>query len=168
MAVNISARQLNDPAFCDLVATVLAANGMPAELLEIEISESQLMNDLNVGLDNLARLRALGVKVAVDDFGTGYSSLGRIRSLPIDRIKIDKSFVADVARSADSYAIASAILAMANALQLESIAEGVENEDQAHVLTGMQCQELQGFHYGRPQPPEAIAAMLARQKGTLP
>jgi diguanylate cyclase (GGDEF)-like protein/PAS domain S-box-containing protein len=168
MAVNIATRQINDPAFCDLVATVLAVTGTPAELLEIEITESQLMNDLNVGLDNLARLRALGVKVAVDDFGTGYSSLGRIRSLPIDRIKIDKSFVADVARSADSYAIASAILAMANALQLASIAEGVEDEDQAHALSGMQCQEFQGFHYCRPQPPEAIAAMLARQKGAMP
>jgi len=168
MAVNVSARQLNDPAFYDLVAAVLATTGTPAESLEIEITESQLMSDLHAGLDNLARLRALGVKVAVDDFGTGYSSLGRIRSLPIDRIKIDKAFVADVVSNPDSYAIANAILAMANALQLESIAEGVEYAEQAYVLTGIQCQEFQGFLFGAPQSPESIATLLAKQKGAMP
>lgn len=164
MAVNVSAHQINDLAFVDLVTTLIAATGTPAELLEIEITESQLMNDLNVGLDSLARLRALGAKVAVDDFGTGYSSLGRIRSLPIDRIKIDKSFVDDVVGNPDSYAIVHAILAMANALQLDTIAEGIESEDQAVVLAGIACREFQGFLYGAPQQPEAIAVLLARQK----
>ena len=123
------------------------------------------MDRLHVGLDNLKQLRALGVAVAVDDFGTGYSSLGRVQSLPIDRIKIDKSFVVDLNTNGDSYAIAHAILAMALALRLEVIAEGVELTEQAHLLAGIHCHEFQGYLFGKPQPPEAIAALLKLQKG---
>jgi diguanylate cyclase (GGDEF)-like protein/PAS domain S-box-containing protein len=167
MAVNIAARQLSDPDFADRVAGILAEEGVPPDMFEIEITESQLMENLHIGLDNLVKLRTLGVTVAIDDFGTGHSSLGRIRSLPIDRIKVDKSFVVDVDRNPNSYAIAHAVLAMANALKLETIAEGVEHQDQAKLLNAIKCTEFQGYLYGRPQPPEAIAALLAQQKGEM-
>jgi diguanylate cyclase (GGDEF)-like protein/PAS domain S-box-containing protein len=166
MAVNVAARQLNDVDFVSRVVAVLEETETPPGNLELEITESQLMEKMHTGLDNLKRLRELGVAVAVDDFGTGYSSLGRVQSLPIDRIKIDKSFVADLNASGDSYAIAHAIVAMALALRLEVIAEGVEHAEQAHLLAGIQCHEFQGYLYGEPQAPEAIAAMLQQlQKG---
>jgi diguanylate cyclase (GGDEF)-like protein len=167
MAVNISARQINDPAFVQFVAAVIAETGMQPGELELEITESQLMEQLHAGIENLERLRAMGVLVAVDDFGTGYSSLGRIRTLPIDRIKVDRSFIIDVDYNADSYAIANAILGMASALKLETIAEGIERADQAQLLAGICCHEFQGFLFGKPQPPEAIAALL-RQQGEQP
>ncbi len=160
MAVNVAARQLNDVDFVSRVMAVLEETGTPPGNLEIEITESQLMEKMRIGLDNLKQLRALGVAVAVDDFGTGYSSLGRIQNLPIDRIKIDRSFVVDLNVNGDSYAIAHAIVAMALALRLEIIAEGVENAEQARLLAGIQCHEFQGYLFGKPQPPEAIAAML--------
>jgi diguanylate cyclase (GGDEF)-like protein/PAS domain S-box-containing protein len=164
MAVNITARQLNDPAFVPLVDVILAETGIRPETLELEITESQLMDRLNVGLTNLIHLRKRGVRIAVDDFGTGYSSLGRIRSLPIDCIKVDRSFIVDVDHDTDSYAITNAILCMARALKLSTIAEGIERTDQAQLLAGIQCDEFQGFLFGKPQAPEAIAAQLRQQQ----
>lgn len=168
MAVNITARQLNDPAFVPLVDAILAETGIRPQTLELEITESQLMDQLCVGLTNLIHLRKRGIRIAVDDFGTGYSSLGRIRSLPIDCIKVDRSFIVDVDQDADSYAIANAILCMARALKLSTIAEGIERADQAQLLAGIHCDEFQGFLFGKPQPPEAIAALLRQQQEDSP
>ncbi len=165
MAVNVTARQLNDVEFARRVMALLEETGTPPQQLEIEITESHLMENLHAGLANLIELREQGVAVAVDDFGTGYSSLGRVRNLPIDRIKIDKSFVVDLNTNADSYAVAHAIVAMANAMRLEVIAEGVEHVDQASLLAGIQCHEFQGYLYGRPQAPETIAVLLGKLQG---
>lgn len=163
MAVNVTARQLNDPAFVTQIDTVIAESGVQPEVLELEITESQLMERLHIGLNNLINLRKRGVRIAVDDFGTGYSSLARIRSLPIDCIKVDRSFIVDIDRDADSFAIANAILSMARALKLATVAEGIERAEQAQLLAGIQCDEFQGYFYGKPQPPEAIAAQLRKQ-----
>ena len=168
MAVNVTARQLNDDDFADRVIAILEETGASPDRLEIEITESQLMEKLHAGQANLKRLRALGVAVSVDDFGTGYSSLGRICSLPIDRIKIDKSFVSDLHTNGDSYAVAHAIVAMANALRLEVIAEGVDIQEQADLLAGIRCHEFQGYLFGKPQSPEAITALLKQMKGEAP
>jgi EAL domain-containing protein (putative c-di-GMP-specific phosphodiesterase class I) len=168
MAVNVAARQLNDVDFVSRVMAILEETATPPGNLEIEITESQLMERMHTGLDNLKQLRALGVAVAVDDFGTGYSSLGRVQSLPIDRIKIDKSFVVDLNVNGDSYAIAHAIVAMALALRLEVIAEGVELQEQADLLAGIRCHEFQGYLFGKPLPPEEIAVLLQRMKGDAP
>ncbi len=168
MAVNITARQLNDSDFARRVIAILEETGTPPDQLEIEITETQLMEKLHAGQANLEQLRALGVAVAVDDFGTGYSSLGRVRSLPIDRIKIDRSFVIDLNTNGDSYAVAHAIVAMANALRLEVIAEGVEHQEQADLLAGIFCNEFQGYLFGKPQSPEAIAVLLRQLKGEAP
>ena len=165
MAVNVTARQLDDRRFAARVIEILNEFAVPPALLEIEITESQLMEGLTIGLDTLTQLRAHGIAIAVDDFGTGYSSLGRIRTLPIDRIKIDKSFVVDLERKPDSYAIAHAIVAMVNALKLEAIAEGVENAEQALLLAGIQCPLFQGYHFGRPQTAAEIEALLRQLPG---
>ena len=168
MAVNVAARQLNDVDFVSRVMAILEETATPPGNLEIEITESQLMERMHTGLDNLKQLRALGVAVAIDDFGAGYSSLGRVQSLPIDRIKIDKSFVVDLNVNGDSYAIAHAIVAMALALRLEVIAEGVELQEQADLLAGIRCHEFQGYLFGKPLPPEEIAVLLQRMKGDAP
>jgi len=165
MAVNITARQINDDNFVQHVAKVIAETGLQPGELELEITETQLMEELHAGMKNLERLRALGVLIAVDDFGIGYSSLGRIKSLPIDRIKVDRSFIIDVDRNTDSYAIANAILGMARALKLETIAEGVERVDQARLLADIHCNEFQGYLFGQPYPPETIASLLKQQQG---
>lgn len=165
MAVNITARQINDDNFVQHVAKVIAETGLQPGELELEITETQLMEKLHAGMKNLERLRTLGVLIAVDDFGIGYSSLGRIKSLPIDRIKVDRSFIIDVDRNADSLAIANAILGMARALKLETIAEGVERADQARLLAGIHCNEFQGYLFGQPYPPETIASLLKQQQG---
>jgi len=166
--VNVTARQLNDVDFARRVMALLEETGTPPQQLEIEITESHLMENLHAGLANLIKLREQGVAVAVDDFGTGYSSLGRVRNLPIDRIKIDKSFVVDLNTNADSYAVAHAIVAMANAMRLEVIAEGVEHADQASLLAGIRCHEFQGYLYGRPQPPETITDLMRQTRGEAP
>ncbi len=163
VAVNITAQQIHAPDFVEQVATAIDESGMLPGELEIEITESQLMENLEHAVANLVRLRALGVLIAIDDFGTGYSSLGRIRSLPIDRIKVDRSFIDDIDKNPDAYAITKAIFGMAKALKLNAIAEGVEHQGQAQLLTGIQCDELQGYLFGKPQPPEAIAARLKQQ-----
>lgn len=168
MAVNVTARQLNDPAFVAQVDAIIVETGVSPEAIELEITESQLMERLHIGLTNLINLRKRGLRIAVDDFGTGYSSLARIRSLPIDCIKVDRSFTVDIDRDADSFAIANAILSMARALKLSIIAEGIERADQAQLLAGIQCDEFQGFLYGRPQPPEAIAVQLKQQQEQAP
>jgi len=164
MSVNITARQLNDPAFVAVVDAIIEETGVSPEALELEITESQLMERLHIGLNHLINLRKRGVRIAVDDFGTGYSSLARIRSLPIDCIKVDRSFIVDIDRDADSFAIANAILSMAQALKLTTIAEGIERADQARLLGDIRCDEFQGYLFGKPQPPEAIAAQLRQQQ----
>jgi EAL domain-containing protein (putative c-di-GMP-specific phosphodiesterase class I) len=164
VAVNISARQINDPAFVQFVAAVIAETGMHPGELEIEITESQLMDNLELAVANLVRLRKLGVLIAIDDFGTGYSSLGSLCNLPIDRIKVDRSFIDDIDRNPDAYAITTAIFGMAKALRLGAIAEGIERESQAKLLSDIQCNEFQGNLYGNPQPPEVIAARLKQQQ----
>jgi diguanylate cyclase (GGDEF)-like protein len=167
MAVNITLRQLCDMAFPDMVAAVLGVHGTPPEMLEIEISEAALMKEDGVIFANLERLRALGVTVAVDDFGVGSISLGRLVTLPVDRVKVGKPFVAEMHRNTGAHATVHAIVALANALNLEVLADGVEHLEQAQLLNGFACSEYQGHLYGRPQSAEAVAAQLARQKGEM-
>lgn len=163
MAVNIFARQLGDPAFPDMVAAILYANDTPPEMLELEVLETDLSAGEAVGLGNLARLRALGVMVTADEFGAGYSSLGRLGNLPVDRIKIGKTFVADMHRNRVCYATVHAIIAMAHAFGIEVLANGVDCLEQAQLLSGFMCKESQGFLYGKPQSAESITALLTQQ-----
>jgi len=152
VAVNVSSRQLEDPNFIPIVESSIAACGLKPSLLEIELTETDFAGYSPVMFRTLARLHELGVKIAIDDFGVGYSSLDRIKKLPVSRIKIDQSFVHDLLVHQRSGAIATAIISLAGALQLDVTAEGVESEAQYLNLLERGCAEMQGYFFGRPMP----------------
>ncbi len=166
MAVNVSVHQFVHPGFPDLVGRVLHETGLDPAALELEITESVLMKDEDHAVDTLAALKALGVSLALDDFGTGYSSLGRLKTFPIDRLKIDRSFIQAITADGDERAIASAVIAMAENMRLQVTAEGVETDNQLEYLRDNRCEEIQGFYISRPMPPEDADAFLhARRIG---
>ncbi len=144
------------------VETALAAAGLPGHRLELEITESALLNNEKATLATLHKLRAMGVRIAMDDFGTGYSSLSQLRSFPFDKVKIDRSFVADLATSDQSSAIVRAITALGNSLGMTTIAEGVETEAQAAALVQDGCSNVQGFLISRPVPPGEVGGLIER------
>jgi diguanylate cyclase (GGDEF)-like protein/PAS domain S-box-containing protein len=150
VGVNLSLLQLREPGFVPGLKAALADAGLPGRLLEVEITERMLMNDVDAVRATLAELRAIGVRVAIDDFGTGYSSLGTLNQLPIDRIKIDRSFVRGLPQHAGHAAIARANVMLAASRGLEGIAQGVETEAQRDFLVGLGCQQLQGLRFGAP------------------
>ena len=158
LAVNVSARQLVRNGFEDTVATVLAATGFPAERLELEITESALQS-LHDNREILDSIRSLGVRIAIDDFGTGYSSLSALKHLPIDRLKIDQSFVRDIPADPNDVAIVEAICALGLSLGLRITAEGIETREQLAVLRRLGCHEGQGYLFSRPLPAEALSRL---------
>lgn len=160
MAVNISAHQFRQPEFAKSVRAVLDETGLPAEYLELEITESAVMHSADSAVHTLAELKAMGVKLAIDDFGTGYSSLSYLRRFPIDRLKIDRTFIADLESDADAASLVSSIIALGQSLGLRLVAEGVENAAQADFLRGKACERVQGFHFHRPVSAERVAATM--------
>ena len=158
MAVNLSPRQFGDTHLASLIARILEETGLRPDLLELEITENLLMKEQV--MDTLRAFKRLGVRLAIDDFGTGYSNLGYLRRFPIDRIKIDKSFVQDIQDENNNTAIAAAVIAMARCLRLDVIAEGVETETQLTFLQSMNCNEMQGFFFSQPRPAEHVTALL--------
>jgi EAL domain-containing protein (putative c-di-GMP-specific phosphodiesterase class I) len=155
MAVNLSPRQLADDDVVATVADVLTETGLPPAQLTLEVTESVLVQDVDRVVDRLRTLRTLGVRIAIDDFGTGYSSLSYLRRLPADTIKIDRSFVIDLAQDGASRTLVSSIIELARSLQLDVVAEGVEDAAQRSVLQSLQCSHAQGFLFARPQPADA-------------
>jgi diguanylate cyclase (GGDEF)-like protein/PAS domain S-box-containing protein len=158
VSVNLSSLQFRDAGFADNVAGALAEAGLPGSALEVEITERKLKDDVDSVRATLSRLKALGVRVAIDDFGTGYSSLGHLNQLPIDRIKIDRSFVHGLPDNAGNAAIARAIITLAASLGREVIAEGVETEAQRGFLVALGCHQLQGLLFGAPTEGAPFAA----------
>ncbi|WP_374341542.1 putative bifunctional diguanylate cyclase/phosphodiesterase [Azonexus sp.] len=150
VAVNISALQFHLPDFAQSVRAVLAETGLPPACLELEITETTLMRDADAAAETMAQLKAMGVMLAIDDFGTGYSSLAYLRRFPVDRLKIDRSFVADIGGERDSSSLVGSIVALGHALGLELVAEGVERPEQAEFLQLLECQRVQGYHFYRP------------------
>jgi len=162
VSVNVSTVQFRVGDLPRLVANVLADTGLPASWLELEITETGIMHDMTVAAQTLNALHALGVGLAIDDFGTGYSSLSYLRSVPVDRIKIDRSFVKDVIASEDAAVIASTIVDLAHNLRMEVVAEGVETEEQAAFIRNTGCAFVQGYYYGKPTSPDCIRDRLSR------
>lgn len=152
IAVNLSAVQLIKADLPKLVSTVLQETGLPASRLELEITESSIIQDKVRSLQSLCEIRALGVSIAIDDFGTGYSSLETLRSFPFDRIKLDRSFMKEVEGSVQARAIIRAVLALGKSLDISVLAEGVETEAQLKILENEGCHEAQGYHLGMPVP----------------
>jgi CheY-like chemotaxis protein len=158
-AVNVSARQFTS-ALVGVVTDALQDSGARPEMLCLEVTESLLMTDVDAGVDILQALADLGVCLSIDDFGTGYSSLAYLKRLPIHEVKIDKSFVDGLGRDDDDTAIVAAVVAMAHALDLSVVAEGVETADQLGRLRTLGCDQVQGYYFSRPVPPAAIDALL--------
>jgi diguanylate cyclase len=156
VSVNVSAVQFAQPRLLEVVSEALRASGLPPASLVLEITESSLMNDIGAAVAMLRALKRMGVQVAVDDFGTGYSSLSYLKRLPIDILKVDKSFVRDLGHNREDAAIVRAIIALASSLGLSTIAEGVEDTAQEALLREAGCDFVQGFHYGRPVPVERL------------
>lgn len=160
-AVNVSARQFRGGELVASVRKALADSGCAPQRLELEITESLMMHDVDVTAETLDTLRAIGVRVAVDDFGTGHSSLAYLKRLPIDVLKIDRSFIKDLSEDANDAAIATAIIAMAHTLGYHVVAEGVETPLQRQFLEAYGCDEIQGYLLSRPLPAHALAAWIA-------
>jgi diguanylate cyclase (GGDEF)-like protein len=162
LSVNLSCRQFAQARLEEKIEEVLERSGLPPHRLELEITETVLMDDPQRAINLLRRLKDKGIRIAIDDFGTGYSSLSYLRSFPIDRLKIDRSFVATCLTDPSSAAIVTAIISLARSLGITTIAEGVETEDQRLFLLQQGCDEVQGYLMGRPMPDEAIASFLTR------
>ena len=162
MAVNVSPRQLATTEFVGIVEDALESSGLDPELLCLEITESAVLADPEAATQVLERLKALGVRLAIDDFGVGYSSLSQLKALlPVDTIKIDKSFVDGVTGEGEDRAIVDSVLRLAKGLGLTAVAEGVETAEQVEALLGLGCRLSQGFHFARPQPPDELERLLS-------
>ena len=162
MAVNISACQFKQADFVDRIDRILQTTGLPPEHLEIELTESIVMERSEETLLTLTDLKVRGIKLAIDDFGTGYSMLSYLKYFPIDRIKIDRSFVRDITTDSDDAAITEAIVVMAHSLKLRVVAEGVETEEQLEFLRRCGCEEVQGYYFSRPHPVDRSELFLSR------
>jgi len=161
ISINASVKELADPIWLDGLMDIVRQAGVPTDRLEIEVTETAVMENLDRTAGVLARLRAAGVKVAIDDFGAGYASLSYLKHLPADLIKIDQSFIRDLADSRRSRHIVGSVITLAHDLGMEVVAEGVENEETASILTELGCDIGQGWHFGRPMEAEALAAFVA-------
>ena len=160
IAVNVSAVQFRQQGFCELIRRVLRETGLAAHNLELELTESLLLGNADVTLSVLQELKAMGLTLAIDDFGTGYSSFSYLKRFPVSKLKIDRSFVRDVAVNPDDAAITIAIISMAKSLNLKVIAEGVEDEAQMSFLRAHQCDEIQGYYFSKPLVVDKVAEKL--------
>jgi EAL domain-containing protein (putative c-di-GMP-specific phosphodiesterase class I) len=166
MSVNLSARQFIQPDLVAQVADILEETGLPAHLLELEITETVLMDQTEAGTRALRALRALGVQLVLDDFGTGYSSLSYLKHLPLDTIKIDRSFVNGLEEDDANLPIVQAVISLAHGLGIGVVAEGIETAAQLARLRDLVCDRGQGFYYARPQPPDEVGRLLV--SGVVP
>jgi diguanylate cyclase (GGDEF)-like protein len=167
MAVNLSARQFRQDNLVELIDSILRETGVSPQQLELELTEGLLMENTSKTSAILGQLKSRGVLVAIDDFGTGYSSLSYLKRFPIDRLKIDRSFVRDIITDSNDAAIAVAVISLGRSLGLSVIAEGVESEDQLEFLGVQKCDEYQGFHFSHPVPPEEIVGLFKPEKPFL-
>ena len=160
IAVNICGRQFHDQDLSHTVISILEETGFPSANLELELTESSVMRDPVFASGVLSRLKSMGIKISIDDFGTGFSSLASLKRLPIDALKIDRSFVRDITSDTDDAALVMAIITLAHNLRLKVIAEGVETEDQLKFLQLLRCDEIQGFLFSKPLPADALASLF--------
>jgi EAL domain-containing protein (putative c-di-GMP-specific phosphodiesterase class I) len=164
VAVNLSARQFRSDNLPDEVNAALVEAGLPASSLELEITESMVMEDPERVIDLLDKIRTQGIHLSLDDFGTGHSSLAYLKRFPIDCVKIDRAFIKDMPGNTDDVAIAKTIVAMAKALDLTTVAEGVETAEQLEILKIMGCDQIQGYFFSRPLPAEEFLAYYSHSQ----
>ena len=158
--MNISPRQFRDPNLVSTIRRNLRESGLNPSTLEIEITETMLMGDVEAATATVRKLHELGVRLAIDDFGTGYSSLNYLKKFPINTVKVDRSFIMDIPESADDKAITSAVIAMAHRLNMEVVAEGVEEQSQLDFLLEHDCEYAQGYLFAKPLPLSHLRPMI--------
>lgn len=168
VAVNLSPVQFRHRRLAEQIGIALSESGIRPERLELEITESALLADNSLTLDILHRLRQIGVRIALDDFGTGYSSLSYLRKFPFDKLKIDRSFVRDIAAQPESFAVIKGVIGLGHSLGISTTAEGVETEDQLNLVRDQGCREVQGFLFSPPLPASAVAALLDKSDSETP
>ena len=168
VAVNLSSKQFQSRELLKIIQDTLEETGLAPQFLELEITESTIMEDPGHTVELLHDIRNLGVRIAIDDFGTGYSSLAYLKKFPIHTLKIDQAFIADLTKDSDDAAIVESIVSMARNLNLEVVAEGVETRDQVDFLKKIQCQEAQGYYFSKPLPPEQFSEKLRENKKNTP
>ncbi len=161
IAINVSAMQLRQPDFVDLVRDALGDRRM----IDVEITESRIMEEIDANIEKLKQLRGLGVRIAIDDFGTGYSSLAYLARLPVHSLKIDQTFIQGMLKDDETMAVVQTIIALAHALELSTVAEGVETEEHADVLALLRCERMQGYLIGRAQPRDQVSELLRARRG---
>ena len=167
IAVNMTARQFLDESLLQDLASILQSTGMNPQLLELELTESLLIHDVEKTLRILTALKSLGIRIAVDDFGTGYSSLATLQRFPLDTVKIDRSFINGLVGPTEQSGLADAIIAMGKSLSLTVVAQGVETKEQADFLCAHACDELQGFYFNRPLPAHQFAQLMRAQTANI-
>jgi diguanylate cyclase (GGDEF)-like protein len=167
MAVNICARQFHEHDLAQTVIRILDETDLAPQHLELELTESSIMENAEVAANVLNRLKSMGVKISIDDFGTGFSSLASLKRLPIDALKVDKSFVRDASTDPDDAALVMAIITLAHNLRLKVIAEGVETEEQLRFLYLQRCDEIQGYLFSKPVPAEMLVSLLDSHRGRI-
>jgi EAL domain-containing protein (putative c-di-GMP-specific phosphodiesterase class I) len=166
VAVNLCSLQFGEPDFIAKVAAILDETGLPGTALELELTESLLMDHSDASIAKLSQLRDMDIHLSIDDFGTGYSSMNYLKSFPVGTIKIDRSFIRELPKDRDHAAITTAIIAMAHSLRMKVLAEGVETAEQAEFLSGYGCEGMQGYFYGRPMPAGDATALLREKEAT--
>jgi len=152
VSVNVSARQFSDKNLFAKVVSALQDSGLEARYLELELTESLIMQDVAQAIETMKQLQSLGIQLSIDDFGTGYSSLSALKTFPVARLKIDKSFISSLPVHDHDKAVASAMISLGQKLNLRVIAEGVESDEQVTFLRAHNCDEMQGYHFSRPIP----------------
>jgi EAL domain-containing protein (putative c-di-GMP-specific phosphodiesterase class I) len=160
VSVNLSARQFRQENLAQTICRILAETGVPPQYLELEITESDVMENAESAIATLDELKGKGVDISIDDFGTGYSSLSYLKRFPLDILKIDRSFVRDVPANEDDAAIVGAIIALARSMDIKVVAEGVETESQADFLDRSGCDFAQGHFFSPPVPPEDVRKLV--------
>jgi EAL domain-containing protein (putative c-di-GMP-specific phosphodiesterase class I) len=162
IAVNLSPRQFQHPNLLEVITDIIRQTGVNSNCLILELTESSIMKNAESAIETLGELKKMGIKIAIDDFGTGYSSLGYLKRLPIDILKIDRSFVCDVTTDADDAALVMAIITLAHNLGLQVIAEGVETEEQLRFLRLLKCDGWQGYLSSEPMPAQNMSRFLTK------
>ena len=168
VAVNLSARQFLDPGLVTTVVGILKETGLAAEHLELEVTEGAVMHNVEMAVATLNALHGIGIRLSVDDFGTGYSSLAYLKRFPIDKLKVDQSFVRHMQDDANDAAIVQAVINLGHSLNLKIIAEGVEIQEHLALLRAYGCEEMQGYLFSKPRPAGEITEMLAGGIGLAP
>jgi EAL domain-containing protein (putative c-di-GMP-specific phosphodiesterase class I) len=163
MAVNLSARQFQQKNLVETIAQVLESTKLEPSYLELEITESIAMQDINFTISVLRALRSMGIQIAIDDFGTGYSSLSSLKYFPLDKLKIDQSFVRELVTDSYDAAIITALVALGHGMKLEVIAEGVETQEQMAFLRSVKCDGIQGYLLSRPLPAQEATNLFIRK-----